>query len=113
MLNIFISWSKSKSLAFAIELKRLIESLTPNNSVFMSEESIAAGEYVQSKIIDQIKHCDMLFICFTKENKKSPWLLYEAGYASGLNKKVIPVLFDNDPNWHSWIDNPNEYRQRT
>lgn len=106
MSKIFISWSKAKSMAFAIQLKQLIEGLTPSNNVFMSQESIAAGEYVQSKIIDQIKQCDMLFICFTKENKKSPWLLYEAGYASGLKKKVIPVLFDNDPNWHSWIDNP-------
>lgn len=106
MSKIFISWSKAKSMAFAIQLKQLIEGLTPSNNVFMSQESIAAGEYGQSKIIDQIKQCDMLFICFTKENKKSPWLLYEAGYASSLKKKVIPVLFDNDPNWHSWIDNP-------
>lgn len=106
MSNIFISWSKAKSRDFAIELKHLIESLDPYADVFMSEENISAGEIVQKKIIQKIEECDKLLICFTRENKKSPWLLYEAGYASGLNKTVIPFLFDYDPNWHSWIDNP-------
>ena len=106
MSNIFISWSKSKSKDFAIEVKNLLESLDPHSNVFMSEEDIAAGERVQETIIQKITECDKLLLCFTKENKKSPWLLYEAGFASGLNKMVIPLLFDNDPNWHSWIDNP-------
>ncbi len=106
MSDIFISWSKSKSREFAIEAKHLLESLDPHLNVFMSEEDIAAGERFQEKIIQEIKDCDKLLLCFTHENKKSPWLLYEAGYASGLNKVVIPFLFDVDPNWHSWIDNP-------
>ena len=104
--NIFISWSKSKSRDFAIELKNLLESLDPHSNVFMSEDNIAAGEKVQERIIQRITECDKLLLCFTKENKKSPWLLYEAGFASGLEKIVIPFLFDNDPDWHSWIDNP-------
>ena len=72
----------------------------------MSEEDIIAGEKVQEKIIQNIVKCDKLILCFTRENKKSPWLLYEAGFANGLDKMVIPFLFDPDPNWHSWIDNP-------
>lgn len=106
MSNIFISWSKSKSRDFAIEVKNLLKSLDPHSDVFMSEDNISAGERVQEKIIQRITECDRLILCFTKENKKSPWLLYEAGFASGLNKIVIPLLFDSDPNWHSWIDNP-------
>lgn len=106
MSNIFISWSKSKSRDFALEIKAMIESLDPHLDVFISEENISAGEKVQEIIIQKIIECDKLLICFTRENKKSPWLLYEAGFASGLNKTVIPILFDPDPNWHSWIDNP-------
>lgn len=106
MSNIFISWSKAKSKDFAIEVKHLIESLDPVSEVFMSEEDIIAGEKVQEKIIQNIVKCDKLILCFTRENKKSPWLLYEAGFANGLDKMVIPFLFDPDPNWHSWIDNP-------
>lgn len=106
MSNIFISWSKSKSKEFATELKYLLESLNIASSVFMSEDDIYAGERVQEKIMNKITECDKLVLCFTQENKKSPWLLYEAGFANGLNKIVIPFLFDTDPNWHSWIDNP-------
>lgn len=109
MPDIFISWSKSKSKDLAIETKNLLESLDPHSKVFMSEDDISAGERVQETIIKNIIDCDVLLLCFTKENKKSPWLLYEAGYACGLNKIVIPFLFDIDQNWHSWIDNPMNF----
>ena len=92
MSNIFISWSKSKSRDFAIEIKNLLESLNPQLNVFMSEENISAGERVQEKIINKIIECDQILLCFTRENKKSPWLLYEAGFASGLNKVVILIM---------------------
>ena len=71
-----------------------------------SEEDIQAGDCVQNTIMHQIEQCDIFILCFTSDNKKSPWLLYEAGYASGLHKRVIPILFDKDSLWHSWIDNP-------
>lgn len=106
MNEIFISWSKSKSEELAKNTKYILETLMPNTNIFMSEEDIHAGEHVQDKIIKHIEQCDALILCFTSENKKSPWLLYEAGYASGLHKRVIPFLFDKDSLWHSWIDNP-------
>ena len=105
-MKIFISWSKEKSKQIALKTKELLESVTPKNQVFVSDVDIVAGEDVQARIINQIKECDKLVLCYTEENKKSPWLLFEAGYARGQQKIVIPILFDNDPNWHSWIDNP-------
>lgn len=106
MSEIFISWSKAKGGELAKKTKHFLETLMPNVNIFMSEEDIYAGEHVQDKIIQHIEQCDTLILCFTAENKKSPWLLYEAGYASGLHKCVIPFLFDKDSLWHSWIDNP-------
>lgn len=105
-MNIFISWSKAKSMQYALRTKALLESLDPSINVFVSEVDIHGGEDVQEEIIHRIIECDKLVLCFTKENKKSPWLLFEAGYARGLRKTVIPMLFDDDPNWHSWVDNP-------
>lgn len=105
-MKIFISWSKRMGMELAIKIKELLESITQDIKAFVSESDIAGGEDVQSKIIEQINQCDKLVICFTKETKKSPWLLFEAGYARGRKKIVIPLLFDVDPNWHSWIDNP-------
>lgn len=105
-MKIFISWSKTKSMEFAIKTKELLERLSPHITAFVSQVDIYGGEDVQEKIIKKIIECDKLVLCFTKENKKSPWLLFEAGYARGLKKTVIPLLFDEDPNWHSWVDNP-------
>lgn len=105
-MNIFISWSKRIGLEFAIKTKKLLENFSYDIHAFVSEVDIIGGEDVQFKIIENINRCDKLVICFTKETKKSPWLLFEAGYARGCGKKVIPFLFDTDPNWHSWIDNP-------
>ena len=105
-MKIFISWSKQISMEFAIKIKQLLESIDPNIIAFVSEMDIVGGEDVQSKIVENIDQCDKLVICFTKETKRSPWLLFEAGYARGCQKKVIPFLFDIDLNWHSWIDNP-------
>lgn len=105
-MKVFISWSKEIGREFAKQVKYLLESIDSNIEAFVSELDIIGGEYVQSSIIENINQCDKLIICFTKESKKSPWLLFEAGYARGCQKKVIPILFDKDPNWHSWIDNP-------
>lgn len=105
-MNVFISWSKTKGMKYALKTKALLESLDPSINAFVSEVDIHGGEDVQEKIIQKIIECDKLVLCFTKESKKSPWLLFEAGYAKGVRKTVIPMLFDDDPNWHSWVDNP-------
>lgn len=105
-MKVFISWSKNRSMQFAIKTKEFLEGMSSKIDAFVSEVDINGGEDVQEKIIEKIIECDTLVLCFTKENKKSPWLLFEAGYARGLKKTVIPLLFDDDPNWHSWIDNP-------
>lgn len=105
-MRVFISWSKAKSMEFAIKTKELLESTNPKMDTFVSQVDISAGENLQEIIIEKIRECDVLVLCFTKENKKSPWLLFEAGIARGIKEKVIPILFDRDPNWYSWIDNP-------
>lgn len=105
-MKFFISWSKRTSMEYALKLKDLLESIDPQIEAFVSERDIIAGEDAQEKIINKIIECDKLILCFTKENKQSPWLLFEAGYARGLHKTVVPFLFDIDTNWHSWVDNP-------
>ena len=52
-MKIFISWSKSKSMEFAIKTKELLEKVNPQIEAFVSEIDIYAGEDVQSKIIQQ------------------------------------------------------------
>lgn len=47
MKKIFISWSKKRSEEFAKIVKSTIEKLDSDIDVFMSEEDIKAGEFVQ------------------------------------------------------------------
>ncbi len=105
-MKIFISWSKPKSMEYAIATKKVLESINPEIEAFVSEVDISGGEDVQKKIIERIVNCDKLVLCFNKENRRSPWLFFEAGYARSLKKTVVPILFEEDSNWHSWIDNP-------
>lgn len=60
-MAIFISWSKAKSMEFAVATKDFLESVNPKIEVFMSEVDIDAGEDVQEKIIEKIKKYTMFF----------------------------------------------------
>lgn len=103
-MKIFISWSKDKSKEIAKETQSALKKLG-FKYVFISGD-IVPGQNVQNTIHEKLAECDTLIMCLTNENKLSPWLLYETGYAVGCNKTVIPIHFDEDKNSHSWINNP-------
>ena len=51
-MNIFISWSKRKSMNCAEKMKTLIESLDPSTEAFVSEVDIKGGEEVQGVLAE-------------------------------------------------------------
>ena len=53
-MNVFISWSKAKSMQYALKTKSLLENLDPSINAFVSEVDIYGGEDVQEKIIHKI-----------------------------------------------------------
>lgn len=74
------------------------------------------GTRVDHTIHENLLHSDKCIICITSENFKNPWLMYEAGvvygshYVNSRNGIVIPILFENIPEWSSWVDKPlNRY----
>ena len=86
MPNIFISWSKSKSRDFAIELKNLLESLDPHSNVFMSEDNIAAGEKVQERIIQRItKNFRFWFLVSNFQYMHKSYLKFKKQTMSGIS----------------------------
>ena len=106
-MKIFISWSKNSSRLIAEELKKLIEEVSNEETVaFFSQKDISAGKEFEKEITTAIEQCDTLFAIITPDSKKAPWLLYEAGYAKGNGKRVVPILFYEDEKWTSWVDNP-------
>ena len=105
-VKIFISWSKERGRTYALETNKLFNDISSEIDTFISENDIYSGESIQEVILKNIEWCDVLIMCITKENRTAPWLIFEAGYAKGLGKKVIPLLFDENLNSHSWINNP-------
>ena len=105
-MNIFISWSKQESKEIALELQKLFNKLIGSENAFVSENSIEKGKEFQKEILSAIRQTNLFIIVYTRASKKSPWVSFEGGFARGLNKRVVPILFFEDKNWHSWIDNP-------
>jgi hypothetical protein len=79
MSKIFLSWSKSNSLAIAQAFYELIPHIIQNQSVFISAENIRNGEGWFEKITSELKECKTGIIFLTKENLTEEWILFESG----------------------------------
>jgi hypothetical protein len=95
-MNVFISWSGDLSKKVATAVKIWVENTLQNVSAFMSHEDIDKGSFWFNSVSDILKETSIGILCLTSENKKSPWILFEAGALSkGLSKsRVCPLLID-------------------
>ena len=114
--KIFISWSKNKSKELAEATKRFLENTLGNSIEFFFSPEMYKGTCADNEIHENLLECDKCLVCITSENFKNPWLLYEAGVVYGANYSknnksiVIPILFEDIPEWSSWVDKPlNRY----
>lgn len=90
-IKVFISYTRSSN-AFAEELK---EELSRQNFVIWKDTArIQGGQDWRNAIDVAIGKSDALIVLITSETMKSHYVTYEWAYALGLNKKVIPVLFE-------------------
>lgn len=100
--NVFISYS-TKNLQ-EVEHLRSILTNTPIE-VFIAEHSVAPGEELASPISEAIKKCDLFIVLWSKSAKASDWVSQEIGIASGLNKKILPLVLEKDLNLPGFISN--------
>jgi TIR domain len=99
-MNVFISWSGTRSKQVAIVLKKWLKDIIQNLEPWMSDTDIQAGQRGINEIFTQLKKSSIGIICVTPENMSEPWLCFEAGALSNAvsNKsKVCPVLLDIEP----------------
>lgn len=115
-MKIFISWSKNKSRQLAEVTKNFLEKTLGNSVEFFFSPEMYKGTSVDHEIHKNLLESSKCLVCVTSENFKNPWLLYEAGVVYGANHQktkdgiVIPILFEEIPEWSSWIDKPlNRY----
>lgn len=98
-MKVFISWSGSRSRAVAELLSDWIKCVIQATRPWISTRDIDRGSLWFSEISDQLKDTSVGIVCITQENKKQPWILFEAGaLAKGLSSnRVCTFLIDLKP----------------
>lgn len=104
--QIFLSWSKPRSKNLAKEVKLFFENMFNDNIKIFISSGMEKGSLVDVEIHKELLESKICFVCITSESLKSPWLMYEAGAVFGSGGIVIPILFEEISDWHSWIDKP-------
>jgi hypothetical protein len=78
-IELFVSWSKSRSRQAAETIKEWLPNALPGVKPWMSKEDITKGTTWFNAISDQLARSGACLICVTPENIQSAWLFYEAG----------------------------------
>lgn len=102
MPDIFISYTKSDSTIAHFLYKHLINE---NLDVFLAPISIEPGELWRDEILENLRETDWLLFLASKEACNSEYVQQELGAALGLEKKIVPILWDMSPrDLPGWID---------
>jgi hypothetical protein len=98
-MDVFVSWSGSRSKAFATAysdwLPNILQSVVP----WVSSEDIDSGTRWSTGIATALESIDMGVLCLTEDNLNAPWLLFEAGAVSKAvdSARVVPYLLGVSP----------------
>lgn len=87
---VFISYS-TKNLEKVKILVSDIES-TESLSALVIADNREALKPLANKVAEGIRSCDILIPIITDESFQTQWLNQEIGYATALNKKIIPLV---------------------
>lgn len=95
MPDVFISYSvKDEELARFIKDHLLKKDL----SVFLASISLNPGEKWTPQIFDSLKASDWFFLLASKNALASHNVQQEVGAAIALGKKLVPIMWDTQPN---------------
>jgi len=97
-LRVFLSWSLPRSGAVAQAFRDWLPSVLQNVRPYYTPDDIGKGSRWASEVRSELEESDFGLIFLTPENLSSPWILFEAGALSKLEKsKVAPILIDLEP----------------
>jgi hypothetical protein len=103
-VKVFISWSGALSRALALELREWLPMVVHQVDPWISGRDISPGQRWALALGHELAQSEFAIICLTSENRRSPWLLFEAGaVARSLEARVVPLLFGIEP---SDLDGP-------
>jgi hypothetical protein len=94
-MEVFLVWNGAKSRKMAEILKAWIPAVINDIKPWYSED-IEKGDRWVPVLEKKLKDCKAGIVCLTGENRKSPWLNFEAGALSNAIEKsyVCPYLLD-------------------
>jgi hypothetical protein len=97
-MRVFISWSGPRSRRVAEALRDWLQDVIQALEPWMSTSDIEKGARWLSEISTQLEESQIGIICLTRDNMESPWLLFEAGALSKMQKDsyVCTFLLDID-----------------
>ena len=95
-MKLFISWSGEASKNIAEGLKSFLEQVIQNLDIYLSTNSIRAGEKWQDSINENLEDSNYGILCLTPDNLDSRWILFESGALSKAvgDAFVVPLLFE-------------------
>lgn len=97
-LRVFLSWSMQRSEAVAQAFRDWLPSVLQNVRPYYTPDDIGKGSRWASEIRGELEGSDFGIIFLMPENLTSPWILFEAGALSKLEKsKVAPLLLGVEP----------------
>ncbi len=97
-LRVFLSWSMTRSESVAQAFRDWLPSVLQNIRPYYTPDDIGKGSRWASEIRGELEASDFGIIFLTPENLASPWILFEAGALSKLEKsKVAPLLLGLEP----------------
>lgn len=97
-LCVFLSWSLQRSEAVAQAFRDWLPSVLQNVRPYYTPDDIGKGSRWSSEIRGELESSDFGIIFLTRENLTSPWILFEAGALSKLEKsQVAPLLLGVEP----------------
>lgn len=99
-MQIFLSFSGTRSRRVASALRDWLPRVLPGAKPFFSEHDTEAGTFWSDSIARALENSGAGLICLTRENREQPWIHFEAGaLAERLRTDgvVCPYLLDLEP----------------
>lgn len=95
-MQVFISWSGERSKMLANMVRHWMATVVPESRPWSSDVDINPPKSWFNEIVHRLAESGFGIACFTPENVRSPWLLFEAG-ALARSNCLLPLLFDLTP----------------
>lgn len=95
-MKIFISWSGKRSHKAATLLHEWIKCVLNEVQPFVSSEDIRKGKRWLVEISRELQDSSFGIICLTRDNLKSPWILFESGALSKFTDAQVSALLLGD-----------------